>query len=203
MSDLPVGDHHLAQNAVHIQAAAHRRQDELQDTRTLWITIKTTYKSLFRRHARPPHPPVGGQVLDGHLAGFGSGQSYLCLSAGLWLLPQDVLIGQDVPIDGVPQDQLAGMWAAGEEPVWKWNKQSDVWFYVSELFFTNKLGLKMSDFTAACFDVFRHWSFPFQYNHTYVLLVYNLNSETFFLYHTQILSHKRRLNLYPRFIRLP
>lgn len=56
-------------------------------------------------------------MLNGHLAGFGGGQSYLGLSAGLRLLPQDVLVGQDVPIDRIPQDQLARVGAAGEEPV--------------------------------------------------------------------------------------
>lgn len=64
----------------------------------------------------------------------------------------------------------------------------------------------MSDFTAAllenydeCFDVFRRslrveivrGSFPFQYNHTHVLLVCNLYTETFFfITYKQILSRK-------------
>lgn len=56
-------------------------------------------------------------MLDGHLAGFGSAYSYFSLRAGLWLLPQDVLIGQDVPIDCVPENQLACVGAAGEESV--------------------------------------------------------------------------------------
>lgn len=79
-------------------------------------------------------------------------------------------------------------------------------FYVSELFYTNQLALKMWDFTAAqlehyteCFHVFRRslqeetvkGSFCFQYNHTHVLLVWNLHSETFFfITHQQILSRK-------------
>lgn len=64
-----------------------------------------------------PHLPVGGQMLDGHLAGFGSGQPDFGLSAGLRLLPQDVLVGEDVPIHSVPEDQLARVGTAGEEPV--------------------------------------------------------------------------------------
>lgn len=64
-----------------------------------------------------PHLAVSGQVLDGHLAGFGGTQPYLGLWRGLWLLPQDVLVGQDVPVECVPQDQLAGVRAAGKQAV--------------------------------------------------------------------------------------
>ena len=48
------------------------------------------------------HLSIGGEMLNGHLAGFGSRQSYLSLSAGLRLLPQDVLVRQNVPIDRIP-----------------------------------------------------------------------------------------------------
>lgn len=64
------------------------------------------------------HPPIGGQVLDGHLTGLGSGQSDFRLAAGVRLLPQDVLVGHIPKVSRVPQDQLARVGAAGKNPVW-------------------------------------------------------------------------------------
>lgn len=64
-----------------------------------------------------PDFSVGGQVLNGHLAGLGSAQPNLRVRQRLRLLPQDVLIGQVAPVNRVPQDQLAHVGAAGKQPV--------------------------------------------------------------------------------------
>lgn len=116
MGDLPVSHHRLGQNAVHVQAAAHGCEDVLQKhTNVYHDNDRIRYAGSSPSFL--PHLPVGGQMLDGHLAGFGSGQPDFGLSAGLRLLPQDVLVGEDVPIHGVPEDQLARVGTAGEEPV--------------------------------------------------------------------------------------
>lgn len=64
-----------------------------------------------------PHFSISAKVLNGHLTRFGSVQSNFRMRQRLWLLPQDVLIGQVAPVNRIPQDQLTCMGAAGEQPV--------------------------------------------------------------------------------------
>lgn len=65
-----------------------------------------------------PHFSISTEMLNGHLTRFGSVQSNFRMRRRLWLLPQDVFIGQVAPVNRIPQDQLTCVGAAGEQPVW-------------------------------------------------------------------------------------
>ncbi|KAF3849275.1 hypothetical protein F7725_015772 [Dissostichus mawsoni] len=74
------------QNAEHIQTAAYSCKDVLQNTQLYLcntITKQNTNNVYTTNTSRVPHPSIGGQMLYGHLTGFGSSQSYFGLSAGL------------------------------------------------------------------------------------------------------------------------
>lgn len=86
---------------------------------TQFLVLFTSFStSLTTFQFRPSHFSIGAQVLNRHLTRFGSVQSNFRVRRRLWLLPQDVLVRQVAPVNRVPQDQLACVGAAGEQPVW-------------------------------------------------------------------------------------
>lgn len=86
------------------------------------------------------HISIGAQVLNGHLTGFRSTQSYFSLHPGTRLLPQYVLVGQIIPSNRVPQDQFPCVGATGKQPIWGTTTQNfsvwKKWTYSKEITFS-------------------------------------------------------------------
>lgn len=120
MGDLSISHYSPHQDTVYIQPTTHCCEDVLKTHNFFLFNLNHSHqhclKCIFSFWL--PHFSISAQVLNGHLTRFGSVQSNFCMRWRLWLLPQNVLIGQVAPVNRIPQDQLTCMGAAGEQPVW-------------------------------------------------------------------------------------